>query len=252
VKPGRMPTASVAADPRLTWRASWVNWPVLAPLPTCAQPSRPPVAADAGLVAVQHRRPPQRGLDRRLHPLAPAAAARSGLARRLRRERADGDRLTGRTAPVQHLMLAHHQPQRGQIPYLLACTQRYRGTVQRGLAACAHGQAMLDHVVGCRHQPQRLAAIPELPARPLPTACPQALCLPFEPVAGRRFTAVVSFLVQPCLQLLHTRAASSSTCSRSAAFSASSSPIQALGSGIMPLGYACWARPPDLLPRRKR
>ena len=72
VKPGRMPTASVAADPRLTWRASWVNWPVLAPLPTCAQPSRPPVAADAGLVAVQHRRPPQRGLDRRLHPLAHA------------------------------------------------------------------------------------------------------------------------------------------------------------------------------------
>ena len=53
------------------------------------------------------------------------------------------------------------------------------------------------------HQPEGLAAMPQLSARLLPAPLPQALRLPFQPVAGGRLGAIVTILGQPPFQLVH-------------------------------------------------
>ncbi len=103
---------------------------------------------------------------------------------------------------MQRLVFGHAPPHRRQIPDLATFAQHHRRFFQRRLAGRTDRRAMLHHRVGRRHQPQRLAAVPEVPARLLPTARAQALGLAPLPVAGRRFAAVVAVLGQPRLQPL--------------------------------------------------
>jgi len=64
---------------------------------------------------------------------------------------------------------------------------------------------MLDHGIGRRHQMQRLAVVPQLPARFLAARFAQALRLAPQPIAGGRFAPVVAVLGALCLQLPHPR-----------------------------------------------
>jgi hypothetical protein len=103
-------------------------------------------------------------------------------------------------------MFPHDQAQRRQLADLPAFPPhdgRVRG--QRLLAALAQHRPVLDHHVGRRHQPQRLAPMPQLPARPLAAPPPQALRLAGQAVARRGLAAVVAVRGQPRLQLLHAR-----------------------------------------------
>jgi hypothetical protein len=81
--------------------------------------------------------------------------------------------------------------------------QRYLGVLQGRLALRAVAGTMLHHLVGCRHQMQRLPTMSDLPTRLLAALRPQALGLAFQPVTTRRFGAVVAILRQPRLQRLH-------------------------------------------------
>ncbi len=106
-------------------------------------------------------------------------------------------------------MLAHHQPQRRQLVDLAPLAQDDRCICcQRRLAVRAHRRSLLHHLVGRRHQPQRLAPMADLPAR-LPAALlAQTLGLARlspQSVAGGWLAAVVTVLGQPRLQFLHAR-----------------------------------------------
>jgi hypothetical protein len=103
---------------------------------------------------------------------------------------------------VQRAVLGDLQPHRGQLPHLAAFVQYDRGLVQCGLALRTDRRPMLDHGIGHSHQVQRLAAMPQLSPRLLPAPLPQALGLPFEPVAGGRLGAIAAVLGQARAQLL--------------------------------------------------
>lgn len=129
-------------------------------------------------------------------------------ARSLSREGPHADRLAGGAAHVQCLILADDQPQGRQLVDLTALTQdHWRIPVQHGLAACAARRPLLHHRVGLlrRHQVQRRPVMAHLAAGLLATLAPQALGLPCEPVARRRFATVVAILGEAPLQLLDTR-----------------------------------------------
>ena len=104
---------------------------------------------------------------------------------------------------------------------------------------------MLDHRVGRRHQVQRLAAMAQLPARLLAAAPPQALRLAPQPVARRRFAAVVAVLGQPRLQLLHLRRqlVRSAPATRQSAPSGRRFPREASCPYAIPTAQVCLYRP---------
>ncbi len=65
---------------------------------------------------------------------------------------------------------------------------------------------MLDHLVGRRHQVERLAGVPQLPTRLLAAAPPLAAgSLAAQWIPRRWSAAVVAVLGQPRFQLLHAR-----------------------------------------------
>jgi hypothetical protein len=132
-------------------------------------------------------------------------------------------------------MFPHDQAQRRQLADLPAFPPhdgRVRG--QRLLAALAQHRPVLDHHVGRRHQPQRLAPMPQLPAG-----------LGFSPLRVRRrfvlrarasldgglelsWLSVASRASNSC-----TRTTGSAICSRCRAFSTRKAAISS--SGVMPL-----------------
>ena len=94
-------------------------------------------------------------------------------------------------------MLDDLQAHGGQILHLAPFAQQYVGVVgQLPVAPRADRWPMLDHGVRRRHQPQRLAAMAQLPARLLAAWLTQALWLAPQPVARRWFAAVMAVLGQ--------------------------------------------------------
>jgi hypothetical protein len=107
---------------------------------------------------------------------------------------------------VQRLVFADDQAQRGQLVDLAPLTHEHRRVrTERCVASPTDRRPLLPDRVGHRHQPQRLAAVPQLPAGSLATALAQALRLAHQPVAGRRLATGVTVLGQPRLQFLHPR-----------------------------------------------
>lgn len=79
---------------------------------------------------------------------------------------------------MQRLMFRDHQPDGWQFLHLASLPQHHRRFLgQRHLAARADYWPMFDHRAGGCHQPQRLAAMANLPARLLPAPPAQALGL---------------------------------------------------------------------------
>lgn len=125
-------------------------------------------------------------------------------ARRLPGKRARRHRPAGVTAQMEHLMLAEHHQQQGQFVDLAPLPQHLKRTRRQWhlTAATHHRPVLFDHL-GRRHQPQRCAAVAELPARLLAASAPQALRLARQSVARGRLPAVVPVLGQSRFQLLH-------------------------------------------------
>jgi hypothetical protein len=106
---------------------------------------------------------------------------------------ADAHLRTGGAAHVQRPMFAHPQAHGRQLVDLAPLVEHDgRCLTQGGLAGSAHDRTVLDHFVGQRHQPQRLAPVTQLPARLLAALCSQTLRLALESVTARRLGAVVA------------------------------------------------------------
>ncbi len=98
------------------------------------------------------------------------------------------------------------QSQRRELPHLATFIQHDRRILAEGcVAARTDCWAMFDHGIGGRHQPQRRAVVPQLSTRLLAAATPQTARLAPQPVARRRFAAVVTVLGQARFQVLHAR-----------------------------------------------
>jgi hypothetical protein len=78
---------------------------------------------------------------------------------------------------MQRLVLGHHQPACRQVVDLPALTHQHRRVGQWRLTVGAVAGTMRDHHIGRRLQPQDLAAMAQLPTRPLAASCAQALRL---------------------------------------------------------------------------
>jgi hypothetical protein len=106
------------------------------------------------------------------------------------------------------LVLCDAQPQWRHLLDLPSLPPHDGRALQWCLTGRARGGPVLDHHVRHRHQPQRLATVPHLPAGLLPPPAPQTFRLAHltrEPVARRRLAAVVTVLGQPRFQLLDPR-----------------------------------------------
>jgi hypothetical protein len=105
-------------------------------------------------------------------------------------------------------MLPHHQAHRRQLTHLPPLGEHDgRRLIQRHLTLRADRGAMFHHLVRGRDQGQRLAAVPQLPARLLATPpAVAARTLAPQRIARGRFVAVMAILRQSRFQLLHTLA----------------------------------------------